>query len=135
MNATPLARLVRERIDRVYGENQAAFARAVGMSPQSVSALLKGKVSLPQVDARRRLARELRIPHLDLLILAGEIDAEEVVAVGREGVIDDPAFEEELLPLLRKIDWTDDRAVVVTKHALEFVIDDQANRRRRNDEA
>ena len=78
MNRRTLTDLVTDRIATAYGGNQAAFARAVGISVQAVNNWVKGKVTLPRIDARRRLAAELGIRHVDLFVLAGELEEAEV---------------------------------------------------------
>lgn len=75
---TRLGDLVRRRIDAVYGGNQRAFARATGLSPQAVYSLVHDKITLPQAERRRVLARELGVDHLDLLVMAGELTADEI---------------------------------------------------------
>ena len=72
-----LPALIKHRIETAYGGSQAAFARSIGATQQTVSAWINGKVSLPQADARRRLARELGISHVQLFVLAGELTEEE----------------------------------------------------------
>lgn len=74
-----LADLLRRRIASAYGGNQAAFARATQLTPQTVNAIVHGKVALPEtIEYRRRLARELGVRHVDLFVLAGELGAEEI---------------------------------------------------------
>ncbi len=104
MSDQGLSGRVRDRVESAYGGNQAAFAKAVGMSPQSVSALLRGKVALPMTDTRRRLARELRISHIDLLVLAGELDKGEVREAGVEGVVEEGPVHH-LQKVVSKYDW------------------------------
>lgn len=79
---TTLGELVRRRIDAEYAGNQRAFARATGLSPQAVYSLAHDKITLPQPERRRVLARELGIKHLDLLLMAGELRPDEVPAAG-----------------------------------------------------
>jgi plasmid maintenance system antidote protein VapI len=73
-----IAARLRARIEEAYGGNQRAFATAMGLSPQHVSAMLSGKIALPRPDVRRTLAREFGISHPMLLVLAGELDSEEL---------------------------------------------------------
>lgn len=70
--------LLADRIDTAYGGSQAAFARATGFTPQTVNTWLKGKVTLPQIEARRRLAQELGLSHLELLVVMGELSEDEI---------------------------------------------------------
>ncbi len=101
-----LADLIQERIDDAYGGSQAEFSRATGFTKQAVSSWLKGKAAVPQIDARRRLARELGISHLDLLIAVGEIDTEEVERAGIHGVVDERPVPLEIGEVLKDIRWT-----------------------------
>lgn len=78
MKGQTLADLVRQRVDSVYGGNQRAFAKATKMTPQAVYALYHGKVTLPQLQTRRALMRELGVSHLDLFVMAGELSPEEI---------------------------------------------------------
>jgi len=77
MTTVPLGELVRRRVDASAAGNQAAYARRVGLSPSYLSALLKGKVSLPGADKRRALAADIGITHVDLLVAAGELTEQE----------------------------------------------------------
>lgn len=88
MNVT-LAQLVRQRIDTAFGGNKAAFARAIGVSPQTTGQLVSGQTTLPTVEVRRRLARELGISHIQIFIMAGELDESEVREAGVEGVVEE----------------------------------------------
>lgn len=72
-----LAGVLLRHIEEVYGGNQAEFARAIGVSPQHVGALLSGKIRVPRVALRRAIGRELGIGPLRLLVLAGEIDPDD----------------------------------------------------------
>lgn len=85
MKNETLAHLVRQRIDHAYGENQAAFARKMKVSPQAVTAIVKGHVTSPQADFRRRLAEELTIPLIQIFVMAGEIEEGDLVAAGVTG--------------------------------------------------
>jgi transcriptional regulator with XRE-family HTH domain len=103
---TELAALLRERINTAYGGNQSEFSRATGFSPQAVSAWLKGKVTLPQIDARRRLARELGISHVDLLIAAGELTRQEAESGGIQSRGEFHGIPPAVASILREIeDW------------------------------
>lgn len=101
-----LADLIRERIDDAYGGSQAEFSRATGFTKQAVSSWLKGKAAVPQIDARRRLARELGISHVDVLIAVGEIDRNEVEAAGVQGVVEQRPLPAEVRDVLKDITWT-----------------------------
>jgi transcriptional regulator with XRE-family HTH domain len=70
----PLAALLQRHIDAAHGGNQAECARALGISPQHLGALMSGKIRTPRAELRRRLCLELRVGQLRLLALTGEID-------------------------------------------------------------
>ncbi len=73
-DATPLATLLQRHIDAAHGGNQAECARALGISPQHLGALMNGKIRTPRAELRRRLCLELNVGQLNLLALTGEID-------------------------------------------------------------
>lgn len=70
----PLAALLQRHIDSAHGGNQAECARALGISPQHLGALMSGKIRTPRAELRRRLCLEMRVGQLRLLALTGEID-------------------------------------------------------------
>jgi len=115
-----LAALVRDRINTAYGGNQAAFSRATGFSTQTISTWLSGKVSLPQLDARRRLARELGVSHIELLIAAGELTEEEALGAGAT-LTPDSALPPDIRELIAEIDWSDPEASAGVKPSLRLV--------------
>lgn len=73
-DAPPLAALLQRHIDAAHGGNQAECARALGISPQHLGALMSGKIRTPRAELRRRLCLELRVGQIRLLALTGEID-------------------------------------------------------------
>lgn len=56
----------------------AAFARALDESQSIVGRWANGKITRPTADARRKLARELGVRHVDILVMAGELWPSEV---------------------------------------------------------
>ena len=78
MNDRTLAQRIQDRIDTAYSGVQADFARALGVSTSTVNAWLKGRIALPQLEIRRRLANELGVRHVELFVLAGELDPSEI---------------------------------------------------------
>lgn len=116
----PLKDLIQERIDTAYGGNQAAFARALGIKPQTLGTWLRGKSALPQIDARRRLARELGLTHIEVLVAAGELAEEEAA------IPDDPRSDavRRLQPMIDEIEWNEYVYRRVEDH-LRFVRDAQ----------
>src|SRR5690348_15797679 len=78
-----LADLILQRVKEL-GISQRAYADRMGLSPSHMNGLVHGKIQLPRPELRRRLARDLGLSHLDLLVMAGEINADEIP---REGAI------------------------------------------------
>lgn len=76
-NGSTLGDYVRERRERL-GMTLTALAASAELSKSELSALERGRISLPGADKRRGLARALGVSHLDLLIVSGEISAAEV---------------------------------------------------------
>lgn len=81
MDGTTLSGLVRARIKKL-GISQRAYATKVGLSSSHLNSLIKGRITLPRPDVRRRLAEDLGLTHLDLLVMAGEIMPWEIPAEG-----------------------------------------------------
>lgn len=54
------------------------LAAKVGTTRAYISQIESGRTKLPNADLRRRLAAALGLRHIDLLIAAGEINADEV---------------------------------------------------------
>lgn len=112
---TTFANLIRDRIATAYGGKQVEFARATGFKPQTVNTWLQGRVTLPQIDARRRLAKELGISHIDLLVAMGELEPSEVTAAGVVGVVEEDADSPRnyVHSVVDRYDWDDHQANVV----------------------
>lgn len=75
--ANGLGEFVRKRRIEL-GLTQERVAAAAGVGRAHLSQIESGKIELPNVDLRRRLAAALDVSHLDLLVVAGELDADEV---------------------------------------------------------
>jgi transcriptional regulator with XRE-family HTH domain len=106
MEGETLAQALKRRIEET-GISQRRFAERVGLSSSHMNSLVSGKIGLPQPEVRRRLARELGISHVDLLVMAGELRPDEVDAAGVQGVVPESPAEAALLPVIRSFDWTD----------------------------
>jgi len=76
---------------------QERVAKAAGISRSHLSQIESGKIGLPNAETRRLLAKTLSIDHLDLLIAAGELSAEEAVA-------NCPGFRSELGEIFDRLD-------------------------------
>lgn len=72
-----ISQLLREHFART-GEEQAAFARRLELKPQTVSQLLAGDIKVPKAWIRRKLAAEFGLRHVDILVMAGELSADEI---------------------------------------------------------
>ncbi|HEU5431724.1 MAG TPA: helix-turn-helix transcriptional regulator [Thermomicrobiales bacterium] len=116
---------LRARIADAYGGNQRAFAAAMGLSPQHVSALLSGKIATPRPEVRRALARELGMTHGEFLVLAGELAADEIVRQPRPL----PSDEAEIVRLYRELPPPTRKALlaIVRELAHQFAADAAAD--------
>ena len=72
-----LGSYIREQRER-RGWLQTELAQRSGVPQAVISQIETGAKKLPGADIRRKLARALGVPHLELLVAAGEVDAEEV---------------------------------------------------------
>lgn len=95
------------------GLKQWEFAELIGTSRAYMSQIEAGGTKLPNADLRRRIAAALNASHLDVLIAAGELTADEVRALGVEGVPTENETETELVGLVRSINWEPDKASYV----------------------
>jgi len=88
------------------GWTQRELAEHVGTSAAYMSQIVNGGTKLPGADLRRRIAAAFGVSHLDLLLLAGEIEEDELIESGKEGRR--PAMRpgsETLHRLIDQIDW------------------------------
>ena len=99
--------LLQDHIDLRYGGNAAAFSRATGFTPQTVSAWRKGKVAIPQLATRRELAKELGISPIELLVSMDVIDQSEVDAP----IHSDPPIIREIRAIVEGKEFTDKQVV------------------------
>lgn len=74
-----LGAFVHERRTRL-GFTQERVALAAGISRSHLSQIESGKIALPNAETRRLLASALAVEHVELLIAAGELTAEEMAA-------------------------------------------------------
>lgn len=81
-----LAQFVIDRREQL-GMTQTGLAAQAGLTKSEVNAIENGRVKLPGASKRRALAKALRVPHIDLLIAAGELTEDEVP---REGAPTEP---------------------------------------------
>ena len=71
------------------GLNQGQLAERAGINRAHLSQIESGKITRPSPDMRRRIALGLRLPHIDMMVPAGELHAEELPG-GVSPVVDFP---------------------------------------------
>lgn len=72
-----LSEVLARRVEETGG-NQAAYARSIGVTPQTLNHMLQGNIKVPNPESRRRIARDLGMSHIDLLVKLGELTEDEV---------------------------------------------------------
>jgi transcriptional regulator with XRE-family HTH domain len=92
-----------------YGITQMELARRAEIGGPHVTQIESGKIGLPSVEVRRRLAQAMGVSHLDLLLAAGEISANEIQKLGVKGVAIDAPEIDELVDDLRAVQLTPER--------------------------
>ena len=80
----PLGAVVKA-LRQAQGVSQVQLAEATGISQTYLSDVEGGKVRLPNVHHRRRLAGVLGTSNVELLLASGEVDEEELIAWARQG--------------------------------------------------
>lgn len=103
MEAPSLAEAIQQRI-RQTGLSQRKFADRIGLTSSHLNSLVTGKISLPTPEVRRRLAQELGISHVQLLVLVGELRDDEIREAGIEGIIEEGPVHQ-LKEVVGKYDW------------------------------
>lgn len=73
----PIAVAVRARM-ATLGMSQRTYSDHLGIRQSHLSAILHGKVLCPGIEIRRRMAEDLSIPHVQLLILLGILAEQEL---------------------------------------------------------
>lgn len=84
------------RLREERGWTQATLSEETGINRARIAQIEGGRVALPGADARRSIARALGVPHVALLVAAGEITADELRDAGVVGIIEttpDPTRE------------------------------------------
>lgn len=74
---TGIGAFISRRRDEL-GLTQTALAERVGLKRSHLSLIESGKIALPSADVRRRIAAELGVRHVDLLVIAGELAPDEI---------------------------------------------------------
>ena len=92
------------------GMSQIALSEASGVTRSHLSMIEHGKIAIPSADIRRRLAAALGISHLDLLVAAGELTADELQIANTAGVVSDSPYVADLVEMVRAVPWAEARA-------------------------
>lgn len=85
MTELSLPDLIRGRIQELK-MTDAQYARHIGLTRQTMSSILRGVTALPEIETRRRLAADIGVHHVDLLVSAGELSLEEAAEGPTKGV-------------------------------------------------
>lgn len=96
-----LGSYIEERME-ILGLNQTELALRCDVPRVTINRLVKGKTNLPDAGTRRKLAHGMGVTHLDILVAAGEITAEEAGTT----TMSLTHAEARLLPVIRSITWT-----------------------------
>jgi transcriptional regulator with XRE-family HTH domain len=89
------------------GMTQVELAEAAGVSQPVISDVERSQTKLPNVEARRGIARALGIRHVDLLVAAGELSSEEVPGFSAETPAPDPDLARRIA-MMEALDWDRD---------------------------
>jgi len=110
-----LGSYIKDRRDALGIRTQLDLARLSGVPPTTVNRIEKGVTQLPDADIRRKLARALGVTHVDILIAAGQITAEEIpaqiVSPSADRLIREEKGEAEIVRMVRAL--PDDLARIV----------------------
>lgn len=92
---------------------QGELAERAGINRAHLSQIESGKIALPNADLRRKLATALGVSHLELLVVAGEIEPEEVQQAGAEGVLKEDAESPKghVRAIVEGLEWTEEAAL------------------------
>ena len=133
-----LGAFVIERRVAVGYRTQRALADASGIKQPDLSDIERGATKLPNPETRRKLAKALRVTHLDLLIAAGEITENEIQDAGKEGTLPQPQFgapPPDLDMLFHQVEWFEPRTSMIRDVLQGMVRMDNAANDRRDDES
>jgi len=99
---TTLAELVTQRI-ATLGTSQVGYATRMGVERSVLHNILSGKSKLPKEPFRRHLAEDLGITVLDIFLMAGELQPEDI-----PGAVDATVRPDRVAALCRmvaSVDW------------------------------
>jgi transcriptional regulator with XRE-family HTH domain len=116
MESGGMGAYVRARRERM-GNTLTELALRAELSKSELSALESGKIKFPSAAKRRRLAAALGVAHLDLLVAAGELTADEVTQ-GTTPVAARPEVEALCAQLRRVEAELGERDLLVLRRAL-----------------
>lgn len=100
---TQLGELVAQRI-ATLGITQADYAARMGVERNTLHNILSGKATLPKEPFRRLLAADLGITVLDIFLMAGELQPEDIPGAVDTTVRPDRAAA--LCRLVDQVDWS-----------------------------
>lgn len=106
MESQGIGAYIRERRMNA-GWTQAELAEKTGLDRARIAQIEGGRVALPGVDHRRRLALALGVSNVDLLIAAHELDADELKAAGlvadvKRGPV---TIADQIIECVKAINW------------------------------
>jgi transcriptional regulator with XRE-family HTH domain len=101
------------------GMNQTELANRSGVPRTTVNRIETGTTKLPEADVRRKLAKALGVRHVDLLIAAGELAANEVEPA------DDSCSEavRRLQPRIDRVSWDSNLKWAIAESILDNLAD------------
>lgn len=94
------------------GVNQSDLARYTGVSQQSISFYLSGKVEPKDIEILFKLKRFFRVSMFELTGLESMKGIEEKLAAARSGELEMPDDAKEMIELYRKIDDPNVKALI-----------------------
>lgn len=97
----------RRRAD--LGLTQAELAARCGLERDYIAQVESRKSKLPEPENRRKLAKGLIVSHVDLLISAGQLSADEIESLGVRGVVAPDPVRAHLLDMLSRVRLINER--------------------------
>lgn len=93
------------------GLNQTELAKVADLPRTTINRIESGTTKLPTPEFRRRLARALRVSHIDILVAAGELLADEVAESGVRGVVEETGnlHSDRLHYLIDEFEWNEEQ--------------------------
>src|SRR4051812_25533167 len=92
---------------QAMGLNQTRFAEVANIGRSHLAQIESGKITFPNAEYRRKIAKALGVSHIALLVAAGELTAGEIEQAGTRGVVadnpDDPRVQ--IHALVDQVNW------------------------------